>query len=376
MSEITPANAAEWYRKNSDIYRSLSDVVTTTISNLLKSENIDHLGVHARTKALESILNKLERKGYQTTEELTDICGVRIIAYIESDVDRICALISNSFQIHQDKSIDKSSELQINEIGYRSVHYICELGKARVSLPELRQYNGITFEVQVRTVLQHAWAEIEHDRSYKFSGKLPLEIQRRLNLLAGTLEIVDREFNTLAREVDAHKERTKTAVQSGDFRDVELTSAGLSELILSIPDVVAMFGFNLSQDQLTWGLFEELKAFDIRSLKDLQSLLSENFIIEYLKHYKNWPGVSSFLRAAMLYQDAEKFLSQKNQENWRNISDQLAGILIDKHGEEKTKEIFEKYKIRRLSELTNKRIPRTPPPPERVVKSSAPIKKR
>jgi ppGpp synthetase/RelA/SpoT-type nucleotidyltranferase len=335
MSELTKTSATEWYRANAPIFEGLSDVVATTLSVLLKSQNIDYLAVSARTKNLPSLLEKLDRKGYQDIEEVTDMVGVRVITYIESDVEKVCHLIESAFLIHKDKSTDKSKELQINEIGYRSVHYICELGAHRVSLPELAQFENLHFEIQVRTVLQHAWAEIEHDRSYKFAGELPIAIKRRLNLLAGCLEIVDREFDTLAQELDQHEKESKQATESGDLKGIELTSTSLSQFIKS-RDELSILARTDGGEVWAPSLFGELKSFGVDDLQDFSNL----FVPEFITAYKNNITLSEsnstrFVRVAMLYKDINLYFSKSWEGQWRSMPEGVVKLLSGKYGNSK-----------------------------------------
>jgi len=94
----------------------------------------------------------------------------------------------------------------------------------RTTLPEYARFYDLTAEVQVRTILQHAWAEIEHDIQYKSSSVLPRTIQRRFAALAGLIEIADREFQAIDdenREVQAEARRN---IDLGDLDKVEITA--------------------------------------------------------------------------------------------------------------------------------------------------------
>ena len=70
-------------------------------------------------------------------------------------------------------------------IGYASVHYIASLKGSRTSSPEYSRFQNIKFEVQIRSILQHTWAEIEHDLQYKSQESLPRELRRKFARLAG-----------------------------------------------------------------------------------------------------------------------------------------------------------------------------------------------
>jgi putative GTP pyrophosphokinase len=103
------------------------------------------------------------------------------------------------FELDSARSVDKRKALDPDRFGYISLHFICRIRKERASLTEYREFRGVCCEVQVRSILQHAWAEIEHDLGYKAGGTVPRPIRRRFSRLAGLLELADREF-TLIRD--------------------------------------------------------------------------------------------------------------------------------------------------------------------------------
>ena len=88
---------------------------------------------------------------------------------------------------------------QEGQFGYASRHLLIGLDAAREGQASYEVLRGRSAQVQVRTVLQHAWAEFEHDIRYK--GTMPDEhardFDRRFTLAAGLLELADREFSTI-----------------------------------------------------------------------------------------------------------------------------------------------------------------------------------
>lgn len=359
---LTAVTVSEWHRKNESVCQALSDVVATTISALLKSESIDYLAVSARVKSLSSLTEKVERKAYQDIAEVTDMIGVRVITYIESDVQKVCNLIEKSFQVHPDKSTDKSKEMQSNEIGYRSVHYVCELGAARISLPELTQFKTLRFEIQVRTVLQHAWAEIEHDRSYKFTGELPSLIKRRLNLLAGCLEIVDREFDALAQELDKHESESRKATESGNLDNVELTSTSLSQYTQGRKEISELLSPVANRDDWATILFQELKDFGIENLDDFDKIISPSFLEAFKIHIVNeQTNGTRFARTAMMYNDFEKYIKNSWKENWRAMPESMFHLLAEKYGKSAIISAFRENGIMTMSPDGSRKIYRNKP---------------
>lgn len=97
-------------------------------------------------------------------------------------------------------------------------------------MPEFSAYKGLCFEIQIRTALEHAWAEIEHDRGYKLGGRLPSDLNRRFKLLSGLLESADLEFNRLTVEIETYAKNLNFGADSNTL-DSELTSVGVSSLL-------------------------------------------------------------------------------------------------------------------------------------------------
>src|SRR5205085_6657438 len=64
---------------------------------------------------------------------------------------------------------------------------------------------GLKVEIQTRSILQHAWAEIEHDIGYKRASGLPSAFQRRFSRLAGLLEMADQEFVSINSELRKYR---------------------------------------------------------------------------------------------------------------------------------------------------------------------------
>jgi putative GTP pyrophosphokinase len=155
-------------------HERLTTAVVSLLENLLKKKKIEFLNVAGRTKTSQSATEKIRRKKYKNiSAQLTDISGIRVITYLEENVSHICSIIRSLFDVDEANSLDRSTILGHDRIGYRSTHFVCSLGKQRSGLPEYESLGDLKFEIQVRTVLQHAWAELAHDRSFKFGTALP-----------------------------------------------------------------------------------------------------------------------------------------------------------------------------------------------------------
>ncbi|GAB2776691.1 hypothetical protein GCM10027020_32500 [Nocardioides salsibiostraticola] len=157
--------------------------------------------VESRTKSVTSFVGKAltldpidptEFKYADPQAEITDTVGVRIIVPLSPDVGPVRDLLRRSYSIAEEDDRGSSDELEVP--GYRSLHMLLRLGDEAQHDPDFRDMAGMVAEVQIRTILQHAWASIQHDLQYKSKGPTTPNLRRRLTALAGVLDLADREF--------------------------------------------------------------------------------------------------------------------------------------------------------------------------------------
>jgi len=212
------------YAAQLPLYLRAEHIVQTTLQNALARNGLVVTAIVTRIKTADSLMGKLAMKGdkYRSLSDVTDILGARIITYYTDDVDRIAAMTEQLFEIDWENSVDKRKLHDADSFGYNSLHYICRLPKSLVDEPDCPQLNEIRFELQLRTTLQHAWASMNHDIGYKSGIEIPREYIRRVNRLAGLLELADDEFSRIRTEISDYRRRVQQLVQNGKLDDVQL----------------------------------------------------------------------------------------------------------------------------------------------------------
>lgn len=311
------ATYEKWYSDNKDLYSACAITVQKLIDTLLSQEGVPFHSIQYRIKTQDSFLAKCDNPKYtDPVNEITDVCGLRVITYTNKDVSRICEIIEQNFSVDKKNSINKAEQMHTNEVGYLSIHYIVGLSPSRKRLPEYRPYANIKFEIQVRTLLQHAWAEIEHDRSYKFSGELPAELKRRFYLVAGSLELMDREFDRLSEEIDIYAKEVQSKTATGNL-DVAIDSTSLQEYLnIKLKDIpVEQRSFSGGDKKL----IQELTAFEITTLAQLDLLITPEIIalINSENGVANYVGV---LRLIMMVHDPVRYFETAWQQHWTGMS--------------------------------------------------------
>jgi putative GTP pyrophosphokinase len=143
---------------------------------------------------------------------VTDFLGLRIITHYVDEVDAVAGMIEAEFAIDVENSVDRRDTMDPDRFGYLSLHYVATLSKARSNLTEYKRFENAQFEIQIRSILQHAWAEIEHDLGYKAQFEVPRSVRRRFSRLAGLLEVGDEEFVHIRDDLGNYAEQLKSLV--------------------------------------------------------------------------------------------------------------------------------------------------------------------
>ena len=210
--------AVQRYAASIDELRGVTDAYVALVTRLLDDAGINYLTVSGRTKTVESFAGKAARRlpggrlaHPKPLTDITDQIGVRVVTYVLADVDAVAQLLSSQLAVLEDRDMGQETAAA-GRFGYSSRHLLVGLG-------EDREEPGIPRErpasVQIRTVLQHAWAEFEHDVRYKgsVSAEHAPDFDRRFTLAAGLLELADQQFSSIR---DRHRDELTSPTEDDD----------------------------------------------------------------------------------------------------------------------------------------------------------------
>lgn len=265
------------FDERSGLYDGFRRQLETLLRQLVEADEINVHSISSRTKTRSSFVTKQAKKGseYSDLGDVTDIVGLRVITYFADQVDAISRLIEREFQIDRENSIDKRESLDPDRFGYLSVHYVVTLPPARCLLTENKQFATLKAEIQIRSILQHSWAEIEHDLGYKSTGEVPNIAKRRFARLAGLLELADQEFMTIKNDIEKYGSEVSAEIVRRpevvplDFvslEDLVKTDQTIARLDMAIAQNLRrqLAGFDLSGD------VDKLMYFGLSTVAEVQ----------------------------------------------------------------------------------------------------------
>jgi predicted RNase H-like nuclease/ppGpp synthetase/RelA/SpoT-type nucleotidyltranferase len=281
----------------------------TLVQGLLDEAGINYLSVTGRTKSIPSFAEKAARAKVgqplytDPLTQITDQLGVRVITYVRDDVDAVAEVLAEQVVVHDDRDWGEQTASE-GRFGYASRHLMIGLDSARESHPDFTHLRGRAAQVQVRTVLQHAWAEFEHDIRYK--GTVPAEhvgeFDRRFTLAAGLLELADREFSEIRERLRGAAPEVGPAGGDGDPR------LDPRELAAFLAGHYAEAGWSRT-DHYSWiaGLLLELGVTSLAELSERLSTADEQAIAARMD-YRHPPGAVRRLDDALLWVFGERYV--------------------------------------------------------------------
>ena len=270
------------YRALLPVYEQMAAVIPEKLKEFFAEAGIIVAAVEHRVKTEDSLTGKLKLKGgkYHDIYDITDLVGLRVITFYVDDVDKVASVLERLFESDWENSIDKRKVHEIDSFGYLSLHYICRIPESSYSDPEHPELNKIRFEVQMRTVLQHAWANMSHDTGYKSGVEIPKVYLRNMSRLAGMLELVDDEFSRIRHELSDYRRNVQKLVASGKLSEVELNGDSFKSFLSIHPfdpinRRIASINQAEIQDVDLSAFLPLFKTMGFTTLGDIESLMKE-----------------------------------------------------------------------------------------------------
>ena len=286
-----------------DMFAALCARTKSLIEAMLQDANIPYQSVQIRVKSKKKLAEKYmdPQKDYRQLEDITDLAGLRIITYYEDDVDRAAKVIEKEFAIDRANSVDKRNT-EPDRFGYNALNYVCTHLPKRVSDVEYKRFAGAKCEIQITSILRHAWSEMEHEW-YDLKEAYPAGVKRRFYRIAALLELAESEFLDI-RNRRTQYERSVAVRVEANVPDIPIDAVSLRSFVEQEPIVQHI---DASVARVTGGSVERkpddawierraasLNLLGVKNLHELRSSLEQfkDAIPEYFdrcRREKAWP---------------------------------------------------------------------------------------
>lgn len=248
MADESKSQFLQEYRGRRALYADFSNALRNLLEQLLADGNVKFQQTSSREKDEVKLEEKIDRKKaegkvYQKLEEIEDLAGVRIIFYLEEEKTKFINLLHEEFGKNGIVSVESKRKLR----GYRADHFILKLNPERERLAEYRRFQGLKCELQLTTVLHHAWSELEHDVVYKPNGNKELLSSLGFDAIAeGFEEIMEKHIVPaslrFAHLVKMNDDLMSAAEFFGQDFLAEVTSAKDNDSLYEYLEILEQFG--------------------------------------------------------------------------------------------------------------------------------------
>ncbi|MFZ5616243.1 MAG: hypothetical protein ACOZAA_02830 [Pseudomonadota bacterium] len=211
-------NLDEYAREKQALYADFARAVAVIVDSALADLDRPLLRyMRHRAKTVVSLRNKLAARDWLKSSDIedriVDLAGCRVILFDDADIDflRSSHVITECFDVDWDLSKIHHGDVETADVNdlYRGVHYVVRLKEGRASLPEYRRFAGLRCEIQLQTILTHAWSETAHDIIYKplptdrFGSELMSDIKKRMrHIMAKHIVPAGHAFSKVRRDFD------------------------------------------------------------------------------------------------------------------------------------------------------------------------------
>lgn len=193
------------FKTERPLYEEFSVAVYKLLESILVEGGYKY-HMSSRIKELEKLEEKIHRKRsegrvYKQLSDIEDIVGLRIIFYFEAEKKEFLKKLKK--EIHGELEVEE----QKKKSGYEAIQIIASLGEERINLAEYKKFIDLKCEIQLTSILHHAWSEIEHDLIYKnifgINDKKQISIYRKVmkKILINHLKKASREFDKIFKKI-------------------------------------------------------------------------------------------------------------------------------------------------------------------------------
>lgn len=315
----------DWYSENFPKLRTAEKSFRNLVQLLLsQDQSFTKPKVISRVKDRDECVKKFQRKyqedleksqtEYTISEHISDVIGLRVICLYESDVEEIVRVLKEHFYVID--LTDKTAQHNENEtFGYKGIHLDLKINGQRKNLPEYQNILQFSFEIQIRTIVQDAWSEIDHKLKYKKS--LPKDVARRIFVLASLFELADREFDQIRMKTDNLIDNIKIDDPDSNYLNDFVSGFGFLRIMNSIREYT---NYQFDSERVDGFVQELLKRNPTLTNGELKGFIDTHFTLVHSYRQERYDTLGINLNP---FTEIRHVLQLEDPE-------QYAGILFDK----------------------------------------------
>lgn len=271
------------YAKNFEEYKWTCDKANNILNNFALSNSEIVYSIKSRIKTAESLINKLRKKSHST-----DIVGLRILYYFRDDIHKINNYLIENFnceeieiyvfkndenifkRIFQKEKYEKDG-IRLNietdkpeKGGYTGIHYIVFLKDS-----DRQNHKKVPIEIQVKTLFEEAWGELEHDIGYKHP---PMRIQKFFLPISKRLSIEHETMTELKKYIDEKNQKFSEAIKQ--YYSFDVPQGNINQLLIDLDVDVEEALENIRSLDKLGAPYQKILPLDIR-LESLRIILND-----------------------------------------------------------------------------------------------------
>ncbi len=346
--QLLTIQVVDMFLKDRDLYNSIAKLLEKQVLPLIfQKDQLKVAQIQARAKSPASIAGKVLKKYINLGDpnkifaKFTDFVGARIIFLRREQVESADMIIRKNFNVDDRNTLNAANRLNEREFGYLSRHYIIkvdqnwikriknDLNLSTECCINIEPEKSVFVELQVRTWLQHVWADLSHDSIYKGDYVIPRKLQRSWNALAAILENADEDISACLEQLEQYQKNSPYYIEDERERKIEtLETIAISQLMekacnkntnesSSLIGTLRELNRLYSLDETPRNLIDELGK-----ICNETNLPQKDLIIQYLKDLKDDESISQNAtdndptNPKMLLKYFEQIILNQENQNW------------------------------------------------------------
>ncbi|MBF0422622.1 MAG: hypothetical protein HQL73_06490 [Magnetococcales bacterium] len=202
------------YERDIGVYKDFAEVNLKLFEAFVKENAINVYSINSTVMGREALIKSLtsDAEKISNISDINDLVCIKVVTFFDDDAKNISRIINDEFKVVIDYSVRPETR-NPRRFGYQSRHYVTRMIDKRLEWIEYRRFTNLRLNIEVKSLLQHAWTEFQTQLFSKGGVPENPELLRAFSRVIGVLEIADRELKKI--KTLSHQEKKKTKSTSG-----------------------------------------------------------------------------------------------------------------------------------------------------------------